>query len=126
MKPIVVYDDTCEMCRNIVNYIKKKSNSVNNELEFLPISEIENNFDIVEADKQQFKKSVHLINNEQTLSKFEAIQEICQRVNIFPSLYRIKSPLLIFILNSLYKFIARYRNNCLFRYLSRLFFLCHY
>jgi len=126
MKPIVIYDDSCKMCTNFVNYIKKKSDTVNGELEFLPISEIKNKSDIVNIDEQQLQKSVHLVvNGQKTLSQFQAIQEICRRVNIFHSLYQIKSPLLIFLLNSFYKFIAKHRENFLFQHLSQLLFKSH-
>lgn len=122
MKPIVIYDDSCKMCTNFVNYIKKKSDKVNSELEFLPISEMKNKSDIVKIDEQQLQKSVHLIINKQKiLSQFHAIQEICHRANILQSLYRIKSPLLLSLLNLFYRFIAKYRKNFLFQYLSQLF-----
>ncbi len=126
MKPIVIYDDSCKMCTNFVNYIKNKSDKVNGELEFLPISEIKNKSDIVKIDEQQLQKSVHLIINKQKiLSQFPAIQEICHRANILQSLYRIKSPLLLYLLNSFYKFIAKHRKNFLFQYLSQLLFKSH-
>ncbi len=121
MKPIVVYDDTCEMCTNFVNYLKRKSNCKNNTLDFLPASELQNKQGLIANN--QLQKSVHFIFNEkETFSQVYAIQEICRSLQIFPFLYRIKSPFLISILNLLYRFVAKYRKIFLFKLLSRIIF----
>lgn len=121
MKPIVVYDDTCEMCTNFVNYLKKKANCKNNILDFVPASKIKNKQNLVENN--QLEKSVHFIVNEkETFTQVHAIQEICRWLDIFPFLYRIKSPFLISFLNLLYRFVAKYRRFFLFKLLSRKFF----
>ncbi len=121
MKPIVVYDDTCEMCTNFVNYLKKKANCKNNILDFVPASEIKDKHNSIES--HQFQKSVYFIVSErETFTQVGAIQEICRRLDIFPFLYRIKSPLLISFLNLFYRFVAKYRKTFLFQYLTRRFF----
>ncbi len=121
MKPVVVYDDKCEICTNFSNYIMKKSTSLQNTLEFLPLSEAKDKLSPDILCQHKLDKSVHLIVNEhKVLSRFEAIQGICIRTHIFPFLHKIKSPFLISILNSCYNFVSRYKDTILFRFLSRL------
>lgn len=121
MKPIVVYDDTCEMCTNFVNYLKKKIHCKNSILDFVPASELKNNQGLIANN--QLQKAVHFIFSEkETFSQVYAIQEICRRLDIFPFLSRIKSPFLISFLNLLYRFVAKYRKFFLFKLLSRIIF----
>ncbi len=121
MKPTVIYDDTCEMCCNFINFIKSKKDK-ENKLEFVPLSKAKERINFLKNENYPLEKSVHFVVNESVvLSQIQAVQEICKRTNFFPYFYKIKSPILIYLFNLCYSFVAKHRKIFLFRFLSRLF-----
>jgi len=123
MKPILIYDDSCELCNNLVKYLNKKDNQLSTKIELLESSKLRSHSTRILTNKDNVNKSIHfIVDNNTILTQIPAIQKICGTVGIFPFFSSIKSPFLIAILNVFYRGIAYFRKTYVISLLGRLLF----
>lgn len=126
MKPAIIYDDQCELCKHLLIRLRKKAHHLNDQVNFIGINDVSRQAKylpilLTKINKAQLNESIHFIDaNGKIYQGFEAIQQILKISRVFLFLSRINSNFVKKIMNLLYKVIARIRKNSLFQTLISL------